>query len=39
MFYLFVQRWRRWFLFLPIAVALTGLLYLIFNMLFQLQIR
>jgi hypothetical protein len=39
MFYLFVQRWRRWFLFLPIAVALTGLLYLIFNILFQLQIR
>ena len=39
MFYLFVRRWRRWFLFLPIAVALTGLLYLIFNVLFQLQIR
>jgi len=39
MFYFFVQRWRRWFLFLPIAVALTGLLYLIFNILFQLQIR
>jgi hypothetical protein len=39
MFYLFVQRWRRWFLFLPIAVALTGLLYLIFSILFQLQIR
>ena len=39
MFYLFVQRWRRWFLFLPIAVALTGLLYLIFNVFFQLQIR
>ena len=39
MFYWFVQRWRRWFLFLPIAVALTGLLYLIFNILFQLQIR
>ena len=39
MFYLFVQRWRRWFLFLPIAIALTGLLYLIFNVLFQLQIR
>jgi putative tricarboxylic transport membrane protein len=39
MFYLFVQRWRRWLLFLPIAVALTGLLYLIFNILFQLQIR
>jgi len=39
MFYLFVQKWRRWFLFLAIAVALTGLLYLIFNILFQLQIR
>jgi len=39
MFYLFVQRWRRWLLFLPVAVALTGLLYLIFNILFQLQIR
>ena len=39
MFFSFVQRWRRWFLFLPIAVALTGLLYLIFNILFQLQIR
>ena len=39
MFYSFVQRWRRWFLFLPMAVALTGLLYLIFNILFQLQIR
>ena len=39
MFYLFVQRWRRWFLFLPIAVALTGLLFLIFNVFFQLQIR
>jgi len=39
MLYLFVRRWRRWFLFLPIAVALTGLFYLIFNVLFQLQIR
>ena len=39
MFFWFVQRWRRWFLFLPIAVALTGLLYLIFNIVFQLQIR
>ena len=39
MFYWFVQRWRRWLLFLVIAVALTGLLYLIFNILFQLQIR
>lgn len=39
MFSWFVRRWRRWFLFLPIAAALTGLLYLIFNILFQLQIR
>ncbi|MHB8772949.1 MAG: tripartite tricarboxylate transporter TctB family protein [Syntrophales bacterium] len=39
MFYLFVQRWRRWLLFLPIAIALTALLYLIFNVFFQLQIR
>ncbi len=39
MFYWFVRRWRRWFLFLPIAVALTGVLYLIFTVLFQLQIR
>jgi hypothetical protein len=39
MFYLFVKKWRRWFLFLPTAAALTGLLYLIFNVLFQLQIR
>lgn len=39
MFYLFVKRWRRRFIFAPAAVALTGLLYLIFNVLFQLQIR
>ena len=39
MFYLFVKKWRRWAIFVPIAVALTGLLYLIFNVLFQLQIR
>ncbi len=39
MFYLFVRKWRRWFLFLPIAAALTGLLFLIFNVFFQLQIR
>lgn len=39
MFYLFVKRWRRWAIFLPIALALTGLLYLIFNVLFQLEIR
>jgi len=39
MFYLFVKRWRRWYLFGPMAVALTGVLYLVFNVLFQLQIR
>lgn len=39
MFYCFVTKWRRWFLFLPIAIGLTGLLYLIFNELFMLQIR
>jgi hypothetical protein len=39
MFYLFVKKWRRWFLFLPIAVGLTVLLYLIFNKLFMLQIK
>ena len=39
MFYLFVKRWRRRFLFLPAAAALTGLLYLIFTVLFQLPIR
>jgi len=39
MFYVFVKRWRRWFLFLPIAVGLTFLLYLVFNKLFMLQIR
>ena len=38
MFYLFVKKWRRWFLFLPIALGITGLLYLTFNTLFQLQI-
>lgn len=38
MFYLFVKRWRRWFLFLPIALGITGILYLTFNKLFQLQI-
>jgi hypothetical protein len=38
MFYLFVKRWRKWLLFLPIAVSITGLLYLIFTMLFMLQI-
>lgn len=39
MFYLFVKKWRRWFLFLPVAVGLTILLHLIFNKLFMLQIR
>lgn len=39
MFYLFVKKWRRWFLFLPVAGGLTVLLYLIFNKLFMLQIR
>ncbi|MHB9099680.1 MAG: tripartite tricarboxylate transporter TctB family protein, partial [Syntrophales bacterium] len=38
MFYLFVKKWRRWFLFLPIALGITGILYLTFNTLFQLQI-
>jgi hypothetical protein len=38
MFYLFVKGWRRWCLFLPIAVGITGLLYATFNILFQLQI-
>ena len=39
MFYLFVKKWRRRFLFLPVAVGLTVLLYIIFNKLFMLQIR
>jgi hypothetical protein len=39
MFYLFVKKWRRWFLFLSVAVGLTVLLYLVFNKLFMLQIR
>jgi hypothetical protein len=38
MFYVFVKRWRRWLLFLPIALGITGILYLTFNTLFQLQI-
>lgn len=38
MFYLFVKKWRRWFLFLPIALAITGILYLTFSKLFQVQI-
>jgi hypothetical protein len=39
MFWLFVKQWRRRFLFLPMAAGITGLLYLIFSVLFQLQIR
>ena len=38
MFYLFVKKWRKWFLFLPVALGITGILYLTFNTLFQLQI-
>lgn len=38
MFYLFVKKWRRRYLFLPIAIGLTALLYMIFNKLFMLQI-
>jgi putative tricarboxylic transport membrane protein len=39
MFYLFVKKWRKWLLFLPVALGITGILYLTFNTLFQLQIR
>jgi hypothetical protein len=38
MFYVFVKKWRKWFLFLPIALGITGILYLTFSKLFQLQI-
>jgi hypothetical protein len=38
MFYGFVKKWRKWFMFLPIAISITGILYLTFNTLFQLQI-
>jgi hypothetical protein len=38
MFYLFVMKWRKWFLFLPIAIGITGVLYLTFSKLFLLQI-
>jgi|GEM_PF-1212512 hypothetical protein len=38
MFYVFVEKWRKWLLFLPIALGITGILYLTFNTLFQLQI-
>lgn len=38
MFYVFVKKWKKWLLFLPIALGITGILYLTFNTLFQLQI-
>ncbi len=38
MFWLFVRSWRKWMLFLPISLGITGILYLTFNKLFQLQI-
>jgi hypothetical protein len=38
MFYMFVRKWRKWFMFFPIALGITGILYLTFNRLFQLQI-
>jgi len=38
MFYLFVKKWRKWLLFLPIALSIMGILYLTFTKLFQLQI-
>ncbi len=37
MFYCYVTRWRRW-VFLPLSLAITITLYLIFNRLFQSQI-
>jgi len=37
-FYVFVKGWRRWLLFLLFALGITGILYLTFNKLFQLQI-
>jgi hypothetical protein len=37
MFYAYVKRWRRW-VFLPVSLAITACLYLIFDRLFQLQI-
>jgi hypothetical protein len=37
MFYAYVKRWRRW-VFLPMSVGVTLVLYLIFNKLFLLQI-
>jgi hypothetical protein len=37
MFYLYVKRWRKWF-FLPVSLGITVALYLIFSVLFQLQI-
>jgi hypothetical protein len=38
MFYVFVKKWRKCMLFLPVALGITGILYLTFNTLFQLQI-
>ena len=38
MFFAFVKSWRRW-AFLPVALGVTALLYLIFTELFMLQIR
>ena len=38
MFYLYVKRWRKG-VFLPVSLGITVTLYLIFSMLFQLQIR
>jgi hypothetical protein len=38
MFYVFVRKWRKWFLFLPVALGITGILYLTFSKLFLLQI-
>lgn len=39
MFYFFVPRWRRWGLFLVVSAVLTVLLYLVFNVLFMVQIK
>jgi len=37
MFYLYVRRWRRW-VFLPVSIGVTILLYLVFTIFFQAQI-
>ncbi|MFA5026962.1 MAG: tripartite tricarboxylate transporter TctB family protein [Candidatus Methylomirabilota bacterium] len=37
MFYLYVQRWRRWVLF-PVSIGITVMLYLVFTIFFQVQI-